>query len=118
MPTELPDEADEALDFDALLAVLDNVAGADVCADVDIGDVPLGSRFAASGRLRRIEGPGGLPSFAVGDLFVLVLDRADFREARLRTYDGHDFYTVSMTFGDARLRLADVSSAGMDYQGY
>ena len=117
MPAELPDEADEALDFDALLAVLDTLVGDEVCADVDIGDARE-SRFAASGSLRRIVGPGGLPTFAVGDLFVLVLDRADFRDAQLRTYDGRGFYTVSMAFGAAHLTLADVSSAGVDYQGY
>jgi hypothetical protein len=118
MRADLPDEAEEALDFDGLLAVLDSLVGDEVCADVDIGDARLDSRFAASGSLRRIVGPGGLPTFAVGDLFVLVLDRADFREARLRTYDGHGFYAVSMAFGAARLTLADVGSAGMDYQGY
>jgi hypothetical protein len=32
---ELPDEADEPLDFDALVAVLDTLAGDDVCVDVD-----------------------------------------------------------------------------------
>jgi hypothetical protein len=38
MREELPDEADEALDFDALVAVLDKLAGDDVCVDVDSGD--------------------------------------------------------------------------------
>jgi hypothetical protein len=118
MREELPDEADEALDFEALVAVLDKLAGNDVCVDVDSGDARLGSRFAASGSLRRTAGPGGLPTFAVGDLFILVLDRADFHEARLRTDDGHSLYAVSMAFGTARLTLADVGSAGMDYQGY
>jgi hypothetical protein len=35
MLAELPDEADEALDFDALVAFLDTLAGDDVCVDVD-----------------------------------------------------------------------------------
>jgi hypothetical protein len=112
----LPDHADAALDFEALVAVLDQLAGEDVC--VDLGDTRFASRFAASGRLRRTVGPSGLPAFAVGDLFVLVLDQADFEDARLRTDDGHSVYAVSMAFGAVRLRLADVGSAGMDYQSY
>jgi hypothetical protein len=36
MSTELPDEADEAPGFDALVAVLDRVAGEDVCVDVGL----------------------------------------------------------------------------------
>ena len=118
MRAELPDEADEALDFDALLAILEILVGEDVCADVDIGDSGRGSRFAASGSFRRDIGPGESPMFAIGDLFVLVLDRADFREARLRTYDGHSHFAVAMAFGAVHLRLADVGLAGMDYQGY
>lgn len=78
--------------------------------------VGAGSRLQA----RCGESPGllDLPTFAVGDLFVLVLDRPDFREARLRTHDGHSFYAVFMAFGAVHLTLADVGSAGMDYEGY
>ena len=117
MRADLPDEADKSLDFDALLAVLGDLVAENVCVEVD-NDRVRGSRFTASGSLRRIAGPAGLPTFAVGDLFVLVLDRPDFREARLRTHDGHSFYAVFMAFGAVHLTLADVGSAGMDYQGY
>ena len=88
MPYELPDEADDVLGYGELIGTLDQLAGDDVCVDVGIGGAARGSRFVASGTLRRIAGPGNQPTFAVGELFVLVLDREDFREARLRTFDG------------------------------
>jgi|SRR3954453_20069352 hypothetical protein len=118
MRPRLPDEADQHLNFEQLVETLDELSGDDVCVDVDVGGAESRSRFAASGPLRRGSGPGGLPTFTVGARFVLVLDATDFREAHLRMLDGHSHYVVSLSFGTARLTVADVGLAGMDYQGY
>lgn len=118
MRRQLPDEADEPLDFDGLVQTLDALGGQDVCVDVDLGGAEPASRFSASGTLRRGNGPDGRPTFVVGQLFVVILDATDFRQARLRTFDGDSHFVVSLSFGTASFTVADVGLAGMDYQGY
>jgi hypothetical protein len=47
-------------------------------------------------------------------MFVLVLDQADFQQARLRTRDGHSHHTLMFAFGTALLTIADVGMAGLE----
>ena len=52
--------------------------------------------------------------FAVGDAGRLLIAESDFRAARLVTFDGNDYFTVSMTFGDLDYLIGDPDSHSSD----
>ena len=57
---------------------------------------------------------GAAGGFAVGDAGRLLIAESDFRAARLVTFDGNDYFTVSMTFGDLDYLIGDPDSHSSD----
>jgi hypothetical protein len=114
---QLPREHEGALSFDELIATLRLLEGEEVVLSVDAGAY---GRLQVKGPLRGYRYGDPDPSwgvrlgFAVGDAGRLLMAESDFRAARLVTFDGNDYFTVSMTFGDLDHLIGDPDSHSTD----
>lgn len=116
----LPSETKGPLTFTELLSTIDLVVGEVVCARFDTQQQiePVSQTvFQASGILRPLE-LSFAPSYAVGELFILVLDESDFVAADIYTFDGNSFYEIGMQFSKARVIIGSPEHMGADYEGF
>jgi len=115
--SDLPQEFSGPLDFVQLLALLDALDGERVGVQaLPLDGSDMVSCVAIAGTLRRLA-PDGLMGncFAIGDGARLVLAEEDYRSAHLATYDGNDFFKLSIQLRTGSILLGDVIITGVDY---
>jgi hypothetical protein len=111
MSRALPPEADRVLDYVAYVETLSSVVGERV--HLEIEGLGAATRVAATGPLRRLSGEE--TAFSIGDAVLMLLDRTDFRAARLRTFDGNAHFVISARFGETRFLVGDPDLLATDW---
>jgi len=113
MSRQLPREHEGALSFDELIATLRLLEGEEVVLFVNAGAY---GHLQVKGLLRGYGYGDPDPSwgvrlgFAVGDAGRVLMAESDFRAAKLITFDGNDYWEVSMTFGDLEYMIGNPES--------
>ena len=113
MRDELPEECSRELDYRALVETLSLLEDEEVCLSIlGLESHPGGKapRVVVRGALRKV-GHSWADSFAIGSGGSMVLYEPDFVSASLRTYDGNDFFALTMRFGEASFLVGDESYA-------
>jgi hypothetical protein len=118
MRDELPEECTKELDYRALVDTLSLVEGETVCVQINgLSSRPSGGeapRIGFVGRLRNI-GYSWAEGFAVGDSGRILLYEPDFVSASLWTYDGNDFFALTIRCGDVEFLVGDESYANDEF---
>lgn len=108
MRDELPDECMCELDYRALVATLALLEDEKVCLSIaghDLHPGGNGPQVTVRGVLHKTGHSGD--SFAIGDDGRLVLYEPGFVSASLRTYDGNDYFMLTIRFDEVSFVLAD-----------
>ncbi len=108
MQNELAEECTRELDYRALVETLLLLEDEEVCLMIlglQLNPGGKGPRAAVRGVLRKTGHPGD--SFAMGDGGRLVLYEPDFVSASLWTYDGNDYFELTIRFGDVSFLVGD-----------
>ena len=120
MRDRLPKEFERELDYRGLLDTLALLEGEYV--GLALGGLssrrPLGGRAArlgVAGQLRRIT-YSWADVFAVGESGRLLLYEPDFVSAALWTYDGNDFFRITIQLGDVTFLIGDESELSDEFE--
>jgi len=108
----LPKEHNGPLAFAQLLETLDTLAGERVVLMPLEGEAS-GGGLEVAGTLRRLVGPRG-NLFALGESAWLDLDEADFRTASLRTFEGNNFFHITVELKRNAMILGNEGLLGSD----
>jgi hypothetical protein len=109
----LPPETHQVLGYDELIDTLRLLENEQVCLCKTFGESDgKGSRFEVVGTLRHLP-YSSAHCFAIGQA-RLLLRPGDFVEASLWTFDGNDFFQISLRFGDQQLTIGDAGSLATD----
>lgn len=108
MRDELPEECMRELDYRALVETLALLEDENVCLSMSGLESHSGEKgplVTVSGVLHKAGHSGN--SFAIGASGRLVLYEQDFVSASLRTYDGNDYFTLTIHFSKVSIVLSD-----------
>jgi hypothetical protein len=118
MRDELPKECRRDLDYRALIGTLLLLEGELVCLSILGLSSRLGTggepRITILGELRHFDF-GWADGFAVGDGGRVLLHEPDFISGSLWTFDGNDFFLLTLRFGDVEFLIGDESGAQQEF---
>ena len=106
----LPTETDAALSNKELIQTLRLLSGEEVCVKLTLA--PGGSRLTIKGKLSLYDYLNGVGA-AVGTARLLLLPDPEM-SARLWTFDGNDFFQLTIRFGDHDVIVGDPGSLATD----